>query len=105
MKLHLKLLHLKDLNLHLSIKIKLWINILAQPYLIRTPFNKFIESKRKIITISDETKLLNNFSINSLVVEENTKLLNKIKLRSLTNQIRDDLRLTNEGMKILQGIS
>ena len=46
----------KGLNLHLSIRIRLWINILAQLYLNRDYFNRSVESKANILYISTESK-------------------------------------------------
>ena len=46
----------KGLNLHLSIRIRLGINILTQLYLNRDYFNRPVESKANIQSISTESK-------------------------------------------------
>ena len=64
----------KGLNLHLSIRIRLRINILTQLYLNRDYFNRPVESKANIQSISTEFKKIDNYTLNSLVVKENSIL-------------------------------
>ena len=52
----------KGLNLHLSIKIRFWINILTQLYLNGEYFNRPVESKAKIQSISTESKKIDNYA-------------------------------------------
>ena len=64
----------KGLNLHLSIRIRLWINILTQLYSNRDYFNRPVESKANIQSISSESKKIDNYTLNSLAVKENSIL-------------------------------
>ena len=90
----------KGLNLHLSIRIRLWINILTQLYLNWNYFNRPVESKANIQSISTESKKIDNYTLNSLVVKENSILLNKIQISSITKHIQDDLCLNVKGTNI-----
>ena len=64
----------KGLNLHLSIRIRLWINISTQLYLNRDYFNRHVESKANIQSISTDFKKIDNYTLNSLAVKENSIL-------------------------------
>ena len=64
----------RGLNLHLSIRIRLGINILTQLYLNWDYFNWPVESKANIQSISTESKKINNYTLNSLAVKENSIL-------------------------------
>ena len=64
----------KELNLHLSIRIRLWINILTQLYLNKDYFNRPVESKANIQSISTESKKIDNYTLNSLAVKESSIL-------------------------------
>ena len=64
----------KGLNLHLSIRIRLWINILTQLYLNWDYFNRPVESKATIQYISTESKKIDNYTLNSSAVKENSIL-------------------------------
>ena len=90
----------KGLNLHLSIRIRLWINILTQLYLNRYYFNRPVESKANIQSISSEFKKIDNYTLNSSAVKENSILLNKIQINSITKYIQDDLCLNVKGINI-----
>ena len=72
--LNWKLLVLKDFNLHLSIRIRLWINILTQLYLNWDYFNRPVEFKADIQSISTESKKIDNYTLNSLAVKESSIL-------------------------------
>ena len=90
----------KRLNLHLSIRIRLWINILTQLYSNRDYFNWPVESKANIQSIFTESKNIDNYTLNSLAVKENSILLNKIQINSITKHIQDDLCLNLKGKNI-----
>ena len=64
----------KGLNLHLSIRIRLLIDILTQLYLNRDYFNLPVESKANIQSISTEFKRIDSYTLNSLAVKENSIL-------------------------------
>ena len=90
----------KGLNLHLSIRIRLWINILTQLYLNREYFNLPVESKVNIQSIYTDSKKIDNYTLNSLAVKENSILLNKIQINSITKHIQNDLCLNVKGTNI-----
>ena len=99
--LNLKLLVLKDLNMHLSIRIRLWINILTQLYLNWDYFNRPVESKANIQSLFTESKKIDNYTLNSSTVKKKTQyFLNKIQINSIMKHIQDDLCLNLKGTNI-----
>ena len=66
----------------------------------RDYFNRPVESKSTIQSISTESKKIDNYTINSLAVKENSILLNKIQINSIAKHIQDDLCLNVKGTNI-----
>ena len=66
----------------------------------RDYFNRPVESKSTIQSISTEFKKIDNYTLNSLAVKESSIPLNKIQINSIAKHIQDDLCLNLKGTNI-----
>ena len=78
----MKLLDLKDLNQHLSIRTKLSIRILICQYSSQNNSDDNAERKYEINSIVEETKEYDNQQLSTLMLNENSKLIYIIKFRN-----------------------
>ena len=90
----------KGLNLHLSTRIRLGINILTHLYLNWDYFNRPVESKANIQSISTESKKKITTHLTHLQLKKTQYFLNKIQINSIAKHIQDDLCLNVKGTNI-----
>ena len=93
----MKLLDLKDLNQHSSIRTKLSIRILICQYFSQNNSNDNTERKYEINSIVEETKEYDNQQLSTLMFNENSKLIYTIKSGTISKEFRDKFNLNHSG--------